>query len=127
MADDMGDKGIDAANLSYKYRTPIVEDIVARAKADAVSYQIVIIGHSVGGKESSKFANYLESLGVRVELVVALIRLKRATSAAISAKSSTTTFQSKTKTIGSCLLPAFQVNSAISTSPKIQTSRTHQC
>jgi hypothetical protein len=44
---------------------------LARAKADAVSYQIAIIGHSMSGNESSKFANDLASRGVRVELVVA--------------------------------------------------------
>ena len=46
------------------------EDIVARAKRDEVSYPVVIMGHSLGGNESSKFANYLGSRGVKVSLVV---------------------------------------------------------
>lgn len=70
MAEDMRAKGIDASNFSYKHWEPIARDIVARAKDNEVSYPIVIIGHSLGGNESSKFANYLASRGVRVELVV---------------------------------------------------------
>lgn len=63
-------KGHDASNFSYKYWKEVADDIVRRARAEAVSYPIVIMGHSLGGNESSKFANYLASRGVRVELVV---------------------------------------------------------
>jgi len=70
MADKMRAKGFDASNFSYKYWKPIAEDIVARAKNDTVSYPVIIMGHSLGGNESSKFANYLAANGVRVELVV---------------------------------------------------------
>ncbi|MCB1384992.1 MAG: hypothetical protein KDJ80_03545 [Nitratireductor sp.] len=71
MADDMRARGYDASNFSYKFWQPIADDIVARARRDAVSYPIIIMGHSLGGNESSKFANYLGSRGVEVSLVVA--------------------------------------------------------
>jgi outer membrane murein-binding lipoprotein Lpp len=70
MADKMRARGFDAANFSYKYWKPIAQDIVARAKNDTVSYPVIIMGHSLGGNESSKFANYLAANGVKVELVV---------------------------------------------------------
>jgi hypothetical protein len=70
MADDMRAKGLDASNFSYKYWEPIAADIIARAKRNEVSYPIVIIGHSLGGNESSKFANRLAKNGVKVSLVV---------------------------------------------------------
>lgn len=70
MAEDMRARGYDASNFSYKFWKPIAEDIVARAKRDEVSYPVVIMGHSLGGNESSKFANYLGSRGVKVSLVV---------------------------------------------------------
>lgn len=63
-------KGYDASNFSYKYWQGVADDIVRRARAEAVSYPIIIMGHSLGGNESSKFANYLAKRGVRVELVV---------------------------------------------------------
>ncbi|MCB1439696.1 MAG: hypothetical protein H6888_05955 [Nitratireductor sp.] len=71
MANDLRAKGYDASNFSYKYWQPVAEDIVARSKRGEVSYPVVIIGHSLGGNESSKFANYLGSRGVEVSLVVA--------------------------------------------------------
>lgn len=70
MAEDMRTRGYDASNFSYKFWQPIAEDIVARAKRDEVSYPVVIMGHSLGGNESSKFANYLGRNGVKVSLVV---------------------------------------------------------
>jgi len=70
LADKMRAKGFDASNFSYKYWKPIAQDIVARSKREAVSFPIIIMGHSLGGNESSKFANYLASRGVAVELVV---------------------------------------------------------
>lgn len=71
MANDMRAKGFDASNFSYKYWEPIAKDIVARAKRNDVSYPVMIIGHSLGGNESSKFANYIAKRGVEVALVVA--------------------------------------------------------
>lgn len=71
MTDEMRARGYDASNFSYKFWKPIAEDIVARAKRDEVSYPVVIMGHSLGGNESSKFASYLGRNGVKVSLVVA--------------------------------------------------------
>lgn len=71
MADDMRARGLDAANFSYKYWQPIAADIVARNGRGEVSHPVIIVGHSLGGNESSKFANYLGSRGVKVALVVA--------------------------------------------------------
>ncbi len=70
MADKMRAKGFDASNFSYKYWKPVADDIIARAKNDTVSYPLIIMGHSLGGNESSKFANYLAANGVKVDLVV---------------------------------------------------------
>jgi len=70
MADDMRAKGLDASNFSYKYWEPVAADIIARAKKGEVSYPVIIMGHSLGGNESSKFANRLAKNGVKVSLVV---------------------------------------------------------
>lgn len=71
LADKMRTKGFDASNFSYKYWQPIADDIIARAARDEVSYPIVIMGHSLGGNQSTKFANYLAERGVKVDYVVA--------------------------------------------------------
>ncbi len=71
MAENMRARGFDAPNFSYKYWKPVAEDIVARAGRKKVSYPVIIFGHSLGANESSKFANYLGSRGVKVSLVVA--------------------------------------------------------
>lgn len=71
MAKDMRGRGFDAVNFSYKHWRPVADNIVARNGRKKVSYPIIIMGHSLGANESSKFANYLASRGVRVSLVVA--------------------------------------------------------
>ena len=71
MAEQLRHGGYDAANFSYKQWLQIAQDIVRRANREEVSYPLIIIGHSLGANESSKFANYLTSNGVDVELVVA--------------------------------------------------------
>ena len=71
MARDLRQRGYDAANFSYQYWKGVADDIVARAKRKDVSYPVIIVGHSLGGNESSKFANYLASRNVKVALVVA--------------------------------------------------------
>ncbi|MGI9352760.1 MAG: lipase family protein [Rhizobiaceae bacterium] len=71
MARQLRDRGYDAANFSYTEWRPIAEDIVRRASNKEVSYPLVIIGHSLGGNESSKFASYLADRKVPVALVVA--------------------------------------------------------
>ncbi len=70
MAKQLRNRGYDAANFSYTEWRGVAADIVTRANAKEVSYPIVIIGHSLGGNESSKFANFLAERDVPVSLVV---------------------------------------------------------
>lgn len=79
MARQLRSQGYDAANFAYGQWQPIAQDIVARGKRKRVSYPVVIVGHSLGGNESSKFANYLASNGVNVGLVVAFDPIERGT------------------------------------------------
>jgi len=71
MAEKLRAKGVDAVSFNHSHWQPIADDIVARAKVGKVSYPIVIMGHSLGGNQSSKFANYLATHGVKVDLVIA--------------------------------------------------------
>lgn len=71
MAVNLRQGGYDAVNFSYAQWSPIAQDIVRRAGQNGVSYPVIIVGHSLGANESSKFANYLGSNKVEVELVVA--------------------------------------------------------
>ncbi|MDJ0612266.1 MAG: hypothetical protein QNJ29_01215 [Rhizobiaceae bacterium] len=71
MAKDLRARGYDAANFSYAQWQEIADDVVARSKKKRVSYPVIIVGHSLGGNESSKFANYLAERGVPVSLIVA--------------------------------------------------------
>jgi len=70
MASDLRTRGYDAANFSYTEWRGVAQDVVARAKKRNVSYPVVIIGHSLGGNESSKFANFLATQDVPVSLIV---------------------------------------------------------
>lgn len=70
MAVELRKRGYDAANFSYTEWKGVADDIVERNKRKRVSYPVVIIGHSLGGNESSKFANSLATRGVPVSLVV---------------------------------------------------------
>lgn len=70
MAKQLRTRGYDAANFSYTEWRGVAEDITNRSKSKKVSYPVVIIGHSLGGNESSKFANYLASQDVPVALVI---------------------------------------------------------
>lgn len=69
MAKDLRAKGVDAISFNHADWKPIARDIVARNKVGKVSYPIVIMGHSLGGNQSSHFANYLGERGVSVEYV----------------------------------------------------------
>ena len=71
MARQLRSRGYDAANFSYSQWLPIAEDVARRAGKKKVSYPVIIIGHSLGGNESSKFANFLAARNVNVDLVVA--------------------------------------------------------
>lgn len=70
MARQLRKRGYDASNFSYTEWRGVADDIAARAATKDVSYPVVIIGHSLGGNESSKFANYLGIRNVPVSLVV---------------------------------------------------------
>lgn len=69
MAEKLRARGVDAVSFNHAEWKPIAKDIVARAKAGKVSFPIVIMGHSLGGNQSSHFANYLAGKGVPVEFV----------------------------------------------------------
>lgn len=71
MAVELRGRGYDAVNFSYTRWQPIADDIVRRSRSKSISYPVVIVGHSLGGNESSKFANYLAANNVKVALVVA--------------------------------------------------------
>ncbi len=71
MAIQLRQNGYDAANFSYTQWPQVAQDIVVRASRKKVSYPVIIIGHSLGANESSKFANYLASNNVDVGLVIA--------------------------------------------------------
>lgn len=71
MAVELRKRGYDAANFSYSQWQGIADDIVRRSQSNDVSYPVIIVGHSLGGNESSKFANYLTERGVNIALVVA--------------------------------------------------------
>ncbi|MGB7285943.1 MAG: hypothetical protein WBC71_03335 [Salaquimonas sp.] len=71
LAGRMRAKGFDAISYNHSNWLPLAEDIVARSKKKQVSYPIIIMGHSLGGNEAPKMANYLGSRGIKVDLVVA--------------------------------------------------------
>lgn len=71
MAVELRNRGYDAANFSYSQWQGIAADIVKRHNSKDVSYPVIIVGHSLGGNESSKFANFLAERGVKVDLIVA--------------------------------------------------------
>ena len=70
IAEMMRDRGIDASNFSYTQWPEIADDIVRRSQGKKLSFPIIIIGHSLGANESSKFANYLGERGVKVARIV---------------------------------------------------------
>lgn len=71
LAGRMRAKGFDAISYNHSNWMPYAEDIVARAKRKQVSYPIIIMGHSLGGNEAPKMANYLGARGIKTSLVVA--------------------------------------------------------
>ncbi len=70
MAEALRERGIDASNFSYIQWPEIADDIVRRSQTKKLSYPIIIVGHSLGANESSKFANYLGERGIKVARVV---------------------------------------------------------
>lgn len=70
MAGRMRAKGLNAISFNHANWLPYAEDIVARAKQKKVSYPIIIMGHSLGGNEAPKMANYLAAHRVPTKLIV---------------------------------------------------------
>lgn len=71
IAGRMRAKGFDAISFNHSNWMPYAEDIVERARRKEVSYPIIIMGHSLGGNEAPKMANYLGARGIKTSLVVA--------------------------------------------------------
>lgn len=70
MAEALRERGVDASNFSYTQWQEIADDIIRRSQGKKLSFPIIIIGHSLGANESSKFANYLGEHGVKVARIV---------------------------------------------------------
>jgi len=66
----MQSRGINAKAYSNGRWSGLADNIIQRHKRGAVSFPIVIMGHSVGGQEASAMANKLGKAGVPVKLVV---------------------------------------------------------
>ncbi|WP_075997367.1 lipase family protein [Salaquimonas pukyongi] len=71
LAGRMRARGFDAISFNHADWRPFADDIIARSKKKQVSYPIIIMGHSLGGNEAPKMANYLAAHGVKTSLVVA--------------------------------------------------------
>lgn len=65
-------RGIRASVHSNGDWKSLANRIIRRSKRGAVSYPIVIVGHSLGGVEAPDFANALARGGVKVGLVIGL-------------------------------------------------------
>lgn len=63
-------RGVNAKSISNGQWSGIAQDIIRRSKRNAVSYPIIIAGHSTGGQEAPQFANTLAKAGVPVALVI---------------------------------------------------------
>jgi len=71
LAGRMRSRGFDAVSFNHADWTPYAEDIVRRSKSKDVSYPIIIMGHSLGGNEAPRMANYLAARGIKTSLIVA--------------------------------------------------------
>jgi len=63
--------GVEAKTFNHSGWKSYANDIIKRSGRNAVSYPIVIAGHSLGANSSVSMANYLAEHGVEVSLVVA--------------------------------------------------------
>lgn len=70
MTDQLRARGCNARDLSNGQWRGVARDIIERSKRGAVSYPIIIAGHSVGGQEAPRFSDALHEAGVPVALVV---------------------------------------------------------
>lgn len=72
MTNKLKARGINAKAISNGSWQDQASDIIRRSKSKRVSYPIVIVGHSLGGVEAVRFANYLGANGVKTDLVIGL-------------------------------------------------------
>lgn len=63
-------RGVNSRVDNHSVWESLAQDIVTRSKGDAVSYPIVIMGHSLGGNASVQMAKYLGDRGIPVSYVV---------------------------------------------------------
>lgn len=71
LAGRMRARGFDAISFNHADWRPFADDVIARNRKNQVSYPIIIMGHSLGGNEAPKMANYLAANGVKTSLIVA--------------------------------------------------------
>lgn len=71
MNDKFQRRGVNSRVDNHSVWESLAQDIVTRSKSDAVSYPIIIMGHSLGGNASVQMAKYLGDRGVPVSYVVA--------------------------------------------------------
>jgi len=71
IGDRLKAKGVDARVYNHGAWENLAIDIVERSKKKAVSYPIIIMGHSLGGNASVQMASYLGKRGIPVSFVVA--------------------------------------------------------
>ncbi len=64
-------RGVNSKVDNHKVWEVWAKDIIERSKNNAVSYPIVIMGHSLGGNASVYMAKYLGDAGIPVSYVVA--------------------------------------------------------
>ncbi len=62
--------GVYAVVTNHSNWQDLAADIVKRSEAKDVSYPIIILGHSLGGNDAPKMANYLGKRGIKVSYVV---------------------------------------------------------
>ena len=70
MAAKLRRKGVYAVSTSYTKWQDIAHYLVKRAKTNDISYPLVIMGHSLGGNDAPKLANYLAQRGIEVSYLV---------------------------------------------------------
>lgn len=70
LAGRMRARGFDAISFNHADWMPYAQDMIARKKAKTLSLPIIIMGHSLGGNEAPRMANYLAANGIKTSLIV---------------------------------------------------------
>ena len=71
IGDRLKAKGVDARVYNHAAWENLATDLITRSKRKAVSYPIIIMGHSLGANASLQMATYLGKHGIPVSYVVA--------------------------------------------------------